>query len=132
MQWWWLCEPLYVVSNMAVKLSIALMLLRFTVERTHKVLVYTVTGILELYSVAFFFIFLFQCLPPSTFWTRVQGISGTCMNPHTVIISVYVYSAITCLHDWTMAVLPWVLVRNIQMNGRTKWMVTVVLGLGSM
>lgn len=117
---------------MAVKLSIALMLLRFIMEESHKLIVYAIVGILELYSVAFFFIFIFQCTPPSLFWNRVEGQTGGCMNPNTVILCVYFYSAITCICDWTMALLPWILVRNLQMNKRTKFMVAFVLGLGSM
>ena len=114
-------QSLYVISNMAIKLSIALMLLRFTLENTHRYIIYAVTGVLELYSLAFFFIFVFQCTPPSFFWTRLQNASaGQCMNPDNVIKSVYIYSAITCATDWTMALLPWFLVKDLQMSRRTK------------
>lgn len=132
LKYWWICEPLYVVSNMAVKLSIGLMLLRFLLERWHRMLIYTCLGILELYSVAYFFLFVFQCSPPSWFWQRLQGVSdGTCMNTAVIINATYAYSAITIVIDITFAMLPWVMVRSLSMNRRTKLLVAIVLGLAS-
>lgn len=132
-QWWWLCEPLYVAANMCVKLSIALMLLRFVMQPTHRMMIYIVTIILELYSVAFFFLFIFQCTAPSYFWTRFQGnTNGHCMNANITITAVYVYSGIAIIYDWTMAIVPWFVVRKLQMTLRTKLMCAFILALGSM
>lgn len=129
---WWMCEPLYVVGNMFTKLSIGLMLLRLVVEKSHRMLIYVVIGVLELYSVVYFFIFLFQCIPSEFFWTRAQGATnGKCMSTSVVISTTYVYSAITCVSDWIMALLPWFVIRKLQMNGRTKAMVSIILALGS-
>lgn len=118
---------------MAVKLSISLMLLRFIVEKSHRMFIYFVTVIIQIYSVVFFFLFIFQCLPASYFWTRFQGVTGgQCMNPQTIITAVYVYSGIAVLYDWTMALLPWFVVRKLQMNLRTKLLCAFILALGSM
>lgn len=118
---------------MAVKLSIALMLLRFVVEQSHRLLIYFVTTVIQVFSVAFFFLFIFQCTPSPYFWTRFQGATdGHCMNPDTIITAVYVYSGITVLYDWSMALLPWFIVRTLQVDLRTKIMCALVLALGSM
>lgn len=118
---------------MAVKLSIGLMLLRVVVEQSHKLVIYIVLGILQIYSIAYFFLFIFQCKPSSFFWTRVQGTTnGTCMDAAVVINATYVYSAITVVVDWSFALLPWFVVRGLQMNQRTKLAVAVILALGSM
>ena len=118
---------------MAVKLSIGLMLLRLVVEKTHKMLIYLTVGIAELYSAAFFFIFVFQCTPSKFFWTRYQGdTNGKCFSTSIIVNVFYGYSAIVCVVDWTMAILPWFLVRKLQMNNRTKLMVALVLAMGSM
>ena len=116
---------------MAVKLSIALMLLRvFSVEPAYRLAIHLVTGVIQLYSVVFFFLFVFQCTPPSYFWTRFGN--GQCMNPDITVTATYVYSGLTVICDWTMAILPWFAVRKLQMNLRTKIMVTGVLAMASM
>jgi hypothetical protein len=130
---WWFSEPIYAVSNMAVKLSIALMLLRIVVEERHKRLIYIVTGVVEVYSVLFFIGFLCQCIPASYFWTRYHGDNGGhCVNPKLTIIATYIYSLITVVFDWTMALLPWFVTRKLQLDFRTRLMVAVVLSLASM
>lgn len=118
---------------MAVKLSITLMLLRFVIQSSQRMMIYIITIILELYSVAFFFLFVFQCTPPSFFWTRFQGVTdGHCMDPSITITAVYVYSGIAIVYDWTMAIIPWFIVRRLQMTLRTKLMCAFILALGSM
>lgn len=109
------------------------MLLRLVVEKPHRMLIYTVTIIIQVYSVVFFFLFLFQCIPSSYFWTRFQGVTdGQCMNPQILVTAVYVYSGIAVVYDWTMALLPWLFVRKLQMNLRTKLLCAFILALGSM
>lgn len=118
---------------MAIKLSIALMLLRFVVEQSQTIVIIAVTSVLQLSSVIGFFLFVFQCKPSSYFWTRARGdVDGSCINPVTLVNTVYVYSVINCIWDWTMALLPWLMVRKLQLATRTKIMVAVILGLGSM
>ena len=118
---------------MAVKLSISLMLLRLVIEKSHRLLIYVVTVIIQVYSVVFFFLFIFQCLPLSYFWTRFQGVTdGQCMDPQIIVTATYVYSGIAVLYDWTMALLPWFVVRKLQMNLRTKLLCAIILALGSM
>lgn len=72
-QFWWLCEPFYLVSNMFIKASIGIMLLRLSVNTVHKAIVWTVLAITEIYSLCFFFVFLFQCVPSAYFWTQLTG-----------------------------------------------------------
>lgn len=133
LQQFWIAEFTYVLANLAVKLSIALMLLRVTVEEYQKRLIYIVTGVTQVYSVIFLFVFIFQCISPSFFWTRYQGVTdGRCIDPRITVITGYIYLAVTIVYDWTMAILPWFVVRNMQLNPRTKRMIAVVLALGSM
>jgi hypothetical protein len=62
-QFWWLCEPLFIVSNMAIKASIGIMLIRLTVSNTQRYILYVNIAVTQIYSFFFFFIFLFQCYP---------------------------------------------------------------------
>lgn len=126
-------ELTYVTANLAVKLSIALMILRVTVEEYQKKLIYIVTGLTQVYSVMFLFLFAFQCIPTSFFWTSSLGAKhGRCIDPKLTMIAGYIYLAFTIIYDWTMAMLPWFIVRKMQMDLRTRRMIAAILALGSM
>jgi hypothetical protein len=126
-------ELIFILANMAIKQGIALMLLRYAVEEYHKKLIYVVTFCLEFYSMIFFFAVLFQCIPISFYWTRTLGVmDGRCMNPIYTVRMSYGYTATFVLYDLTMAILPWFMVRKLQLDIRTRLMVTTVLALGSM
>lgn len=130
-QFWWLCEPAYVLCNMLAKASIAVMLLRLTIIRTHRIIIWTVLAVTEMYSGFFFLLFIFQCQPSQYFWTQYTGGSGSCINPNITIAAFYAYSAITCAGDWTYAVLPYFLVWKLQMDNRSKVVVIIILSLGA-
>lgn len=117
---------------MAIKASIGLMLLRLAVEPIHRIVVWTTLAITELYSTAFFFLFIFQCLPSEYFWTRYTGGKGHCIEPNITVANVYAYSAITCIGDWIYAILPCLLVWNIQMPKAQKYFVALILAMGAM
>lgn len=109
------------------------MLLRFALEEYQKKLIYLVTGVTQFYSVIFLFIFIFQCMPPMVFWTRYQGDThGHCFNPMITVVAGYIYLAVTIVFDWTMAMLPWFIVRKMRLDLRTRRMIAVILSLGSM
>ena len=132
MQFWWLCEPFYVISNMAIKASIGIMLLRLCVSKVHKTIIWVVLAITEIYSAFFFFVFLFQCLPSSYFWTQYSSGSGSCMDPAITVAVFYGYSAITCLGDWIFSILPAFLVWDLQMRRREKVSVVLILAVGAL
>lgn len=109
------------------------MLLRITVEQYQKRLIYVVTGVSQVYSLIFIFLFVFQCMPASFYWTRHQGVTkGRCVDPYITVIFGYIYTAVAVFYDWTMAILPWFIVRNMQLDLRTRRMIAVILALGSM
>lgn len=118
---------------MCIKASIALMLLRLLVDVTQRTILYVVLIVTEVYSAAFFFIFIFQCSPSQYFWTRLTGAEGTCLPTSIVTGTVYAYSAITCVGDWTFSILPFIIVWNLeQLPKREKAMVGVILAMSAM
>lgn len=132
-QLWWAEGLVYYVACMSVKLSITLMLLRFVVEESHKRVVIIMGCMLQVYSVAFTFIYAFQCVPVTFFWTRAQGdISGRCLKLDKFFAAGYVYVGLNVLFDISMAIMPWLIVRKMQHDLRTRLMVTSILALGSM
>ncbi|PQE17462.1 hypothetical protein CJF32_00008691 [Rutstroemia sp. NJR-2017a WRK4] len=131
LKWWWCCEAVYVLSNMALKLSIAIFLLRIAVDRIHRIIIYVTVITIELTSFAYFFIFILQCIPSEFFWTQYIGGKGKCVNPKVTVDASYAYSAITCACDWTLGLMPIFLVWNLQMNSRTKISVGIILAVGA-
>lgn len=118
---------------MALKLSIGIFLLRLAVTNTYKAIIWTVIIVTEVYSAFFFFLFVLQCRPSSFFWTQYTPDGrGTCIDPVITVNAFYGYSAISCVADWTLGVLPVFLVWNLQMNTRTKLSVGAILAVGAM
>ncbi|CAH0002448.1 unnamed protein product [Clonostachys byssicola] len=133
MQMWWTCEPLYVLTNMCIKASIALFLLRICVHRAHVITIWIVMGITQVYSLFFFLLFILQCRPTSLFWLRFTANppAGSCMNPDIATGSAYGYSIMSCVTDWTLSILPMFMVWNLQMSTRVKISVILVLAAGA-
>lgn len=117
---------------MAIKASIGLMLLRLTVKPIHRLAIYIVLVTTELFSAAFFLLFVFQCRPSTYFWTKYIGGEGSCINPNITVDGVYAYSAITCVGDWIYAILPCILVWSLQMQKAQKVFVALILAMGAM
>ena len=117
---------------MAIKASIGLMLLRLAVKPIQRIIIWATLIITEVYSGAFFFLFIFQCIPSQYFWTRYTGGQGHCMSTNVIVANVYAYSAITCIGDWIYAILPCVLVWNLQMAKTQKYFVALILAMGAM
>ena len=116
---------------MAIKASIALMLLRLSVLPSHKRILWVTFVVVEVYSAFFFFIFVFQCIPTEFFWTRYTGGSGSCLDTSVVVAATFGYSAISCVGDLIFALLPVSLVWSLQMGGKEKVAVVAVLALGA-
>lgn len=126
-------DMIFILTSMTIKQSIALMLLRYTVEHYQKKMIYTVTFCLQFYGIIFFFLLVFQCTPISFRWMAALGVTdGRCVNPIYPIGASYGFSALFVVYDLTMAFLPWLMVRKLRLDFRTKFMVTTVLAFGSM
>ena len=135
LRYWWYCEPLYILVNMFIKLSIAVFLLRISVVTTHKVIIWITLIISEVYGLFFLILFILQCRPTSYFWERFSPTPpehGTCISVNITAGVFFGYSAVCCLTDWTLSILPGFMVWNLQMNVRTKILVAMILAVGAM
>lgn len=123
---------------MALKVSIGIFLLRIAVSPVHKIIIWAVIVITELYSAFFFFLFVLQCRPSKFFWEQhtpaalAGEITGNCVDPQLTVDTFYAYSAISCVGDWVLGILPVFIVWNLQMNTRTKISVACILAVGAM
>lgn len=114
------------------KVSIGLFLLRVTVKKIHKWIIYAAMSITVLTGVVFFFVTLLQCTPISFFWTRFtpDAPKGAFCIPIDVIIALtFLYSACAIISDFTFAILPIFLVWGLNMPVRNRVMLIPVLGM---
>jgi hypothetical protein len=129
---WWCCELAYISSTAVLKASICIFLNRICVRKSQKVTIWVVLGGVVAFSIFYFFLIVFQCLPVVYFWTQYLGDSGKCVNPNVIADSTYAHSAVSAAADWTLGILPIFLVWNLNMSPRTKVSVGLILALGAM
>ncbi|KAM0518871.1 hypothetical protein ACHAPE_003861 [Trichoderma viride] len=118
LMYWYFCYIWYCVTMILTKISIGYFLLRITVEKIHNWIILIVMSLSVITGICFLFITVFQCHPISFFWNKNQD--GTCINIDVIIAFTYVYSAFSVICDFTFAILPIVLIMQLQMNNKTK------------
>lgn len=69
------------------------------------------------------------CHPITTLWGETTY--GTC-NPSLNSNVSFFFSAVSIVTDWSLAILPGVLLWNIQMKSRVKLSVAIMLGLAAL
>ncbi|KAL4744144.1 hypothetical protein BDV11DRAFT_3255 [Aspergillus similis] len=130
MEYWWFCNISYAVSSVLAKLSVCIFLLRVMPFPCHRAALYTVTALAICSGIPFFVLLIIQCSPVSFWWTRMKGdTDGHCGYVNAIAVMLYIFSASSALFDLTVALLPVILVRNLQMNRRTKAAVAGLLGM---
>lgn len=130
-QWWYSCYPSLAVTLLASKLSVGYYLLRITTQRLHRWIIYVACVACVVGSMTFFFVTLLQCQPISYAWKKFSE-AGTCIAIDTIINIMYGYSAFTLVTDFAFTLLPAWLVFNLQMNTRTKVVLTLILSMACM
>ncbi|KAL7783254.1 hypothetical protein V8C37DRAFT_413768 [Trichoderma ceciliae] len=124
-----IAQLLYIIAQLAAKISVALVLYRIATiaPLVRRVLVGSMV-ILTIVSVVAIFIFGFQCRPISVAW----GVgTGTCLPGSTVANVAYAVSAADILFSWLYAILPVYLLWRVQISTRTKLVVSILLGFGA-
>jgi hypothetical protein len=132
-QYWWLSQIFYVWASALAKVSIAISLLRLTVVRIHRLVLWGNIGLTIAVGFMFWLVLLLDCDPISYFWDFADPTkSGTCMSEKILVKIAYVYSCLTIVCDLTLGILPYYLVWKLQMNNRTKFAVGGILSMGAM
>jgi hypothetical protein len=126
----WLCEILYTLTTVLVRLSIAVLLLRICIKRVHKYLIYGTMVMVIVYSTFYFLLAIFQCQPTSYFWNQYAGEEGTCIDKSIFPDATFAHSAVSATADFVLGILPVSIIWDLKMNFRTKVSVGVVLSLG--
>jgi hypothetical protein len=115
------------------KISIGFFFLRVTITRLHAWIIYTAVSLSIFAGIAFLLVCLLQCNPISDYWMRYTGqADGSCLQVEVVIALAYLYSACSIIADFTLALLPIFLIKNLEMDKKTKILLVPLLGMGTM
>ncbi|KAK3934133.1 hypothetical protein QBC46DRAFT_400590 [Diplogelasinospora grovesii] len=110
-----------------IKCSICLTLLRIAVIKWQRVLLHVLMAVTSVVAIFVTIYVLAQCQPIERAWGEKPG---TCLPNSISVVITFVVSAINLVTDFTTAILPFLMLRNVQMTRNRKIAVTAVLSLG--
>ncbi|KUI64224.1 hypothetical protein VM1G_11005 [Cytospora mali] len=123
-----IAEFFYAACTAPIKGSICVCLLRIADSRRRFVWsLWAIIGATAIAPIIFIFVVANICHPITALWGET---AGTCNSGLNSSVS-YFFSAVSILTDWAMAILPGVLLWNVQLKRRVKGSVTVILGLAA-
>lgn len=121
-------QVLYGLSMPLVKASVVFMLLQFTTEKKYRWTLYAMLGLSSLMAIIGILASLLYCRPIQAYWNPLLGKCGDFM----VVVRIgYAWTAVGILTDWVTAILPYFVVRKLQLSRRSKTSIMVILGLGA-
>lgn len=110
------------------KTSFAVTLLRLTVVSHVRYLVWFIIVSLNIFLTFTAFLPLFQCTPMGkSYDPRVEG---SCWDRTLVLVLTIFGAAYSAAADFALAIIPWVLIWNLQMNLKEKIGVGICMSLG--
>ncbi|KAE8447336.1 hypothetical protein EG329_010894 [Mollisiaceae sp. DMI_Dod_QoI] len=119
---------IYGISMPLIKASVVFTLLRITTDKTFRWSLYVMQFVATVMSIVGILASLLYCRPVKAYWNPLLG---TCGNFMVVVNIGYAWTAVGIITDWTCAILPYLIVRKLQMSKRTKTTVMIILGLGA-
>ncbi|KAI1498320.1 GPCR, PTH11-type [Biscogniauxia marginata] len=122
-------QVLYGFSMPFIKASVVFTLLRVTREVLYRWLLYGMLFVASVMALVGILASLLYCRPTSAYWNPLLGKCGDFM----VVVNIgYAWTAVGIITDWMCAILPYFVVRKLQMARRTKIVVMGILGLGAL
>jgi hypothetical protein len=124
------CELFYVLTTTLLKVSIGLFLLRVATNKVHVWIIRITMAITVTLGPIIFFVFLFQCDPISAFWT-LDPHDGKCLDTTVLVALVFTISGLNVIADWTFGLLPFWVVKDLQIPLRQKRLVIGLLAFAA-
>jgi hypothetical protein len=121
-------EVVYGVSMPLIKASVVFTLLRITTEKKYRWSLYIMQFIATVMAIVGILASLLYCRPVKAYWNPLLG---TCGDFMTVVKIGYAWTAVGIFTDWACAIIPFLIVRKLQMSSRNKTTVMVILGLAA-
>ncbi|KAF2028483.1 hypothetical protein EK21DRAFT_90611 [Setomelanomma holmii] len=124
----YVAEYFYAVSTMFIKFSVAVALLRIAAGRKpFQWALWILIGLISIAALVFCVGIANICHPINTLWGESKGTCNLQLNTNVSLF----FSAIEILSDFSLSILPAILLWNVQMKGKVKASVAVMLALGS-
>lgn len=120
-------QMFYAASTNLIKAAIAVTLLRLADQPKYR---WPITASLiatPIFTGAVVIVLIITCRPVGAQWDLDLG---PCPLHNWLAILSYPFTALTIILDWGCAIIPWLLIRKLQLNQRIKRSLIIVLGLG--
>ena len=147
LQFWYLCELLYILANCTLKFSIGYFYLRVAIQRWHVWTIKLLMGGTILFSIVYLFLVMFQCTPGellfvrslyrqlltatvSEFWNNHPA-SDKCLSAGPTKGITYALAAVNAAADWALGILPFFIIWDLQMKLKTKALVASILAFAA-
>ena len=118
----------YGVSMPLIKASVVFTLVRITTNKWYRWSLYAMQFLATIMALIGILASLLYCRPTPAYWNPLLG---TCGNFMVVVNIGYAWTAVGIITDWTCAILPYFIIRKLQMSRRSKNTVMVILGLAA-
>ncbi|KAI0880139.1 uncharacterized protein GGS22DRAFT_175969 [Annulohypoxylon maeteangense] len=120
----------YACSSNLVKAGIAVALLRLTTtQKTYRVIILGILISTPIFTVAVLIVLISTCRPLGSQWDLALGSCGV----HTAMAYLsYIFTVFTVILDWACAMIPYLLLKDLEMRRHVKISLIVVLAFGSL
>ncbi|KAJ0106827.1 hypothetical protein J7T55_001351 [Diaporthe amygdali] len=120
-------QMFYAASTNLIKAAIAVTLLRLTDQPKYRWPITASLVATPIFTGAVVIVLIVTCRPVGAQWDLDLG---PCPLHNWLAILSYPFTALTIILDWGCAIIPWLLIRKLQLNRRIKRSLIIVLGLG--
>ena len=128
-KYYFIAQFLYVTSSVPIKLSICMALMRIAdVKRRFLFSLYAIACLSTVAAIISIIVIANICHPAPAMWGAVEGECSPALNSGIG----YFLSAVSITTDWALAILPAVMLYNVQLKRSIKVSVAGVLALGAL
>ncbi|TEY75041.1 hypothetical protein BOTCAL_0066g00180 [Botryotinia calthae] len=134
-RYWYFGEWTYVLTMTLIKTAISLFYLRIMITPWHRLAVKIIMWIVILFGFAYFWCVVIQCWPIPFIWDRYATTlvrsTGRCLPRGIVLGGTYLHSIISAGSDWTLALMPIIMLWNLQMPTGIRYLVGGIVACGA-
>lgn len=126
-----LATAVVILGSCLAKVSICLFLLRLignAVAQKRKWFIYILILVLSVYNILDIITLFLQCSPTHKIWNR--RVQGSCWHPKVQDGFAYMQGALAAFSAFVLSAFPMVILKDLQLNLRTKMAICLLLGLG--
>ncbi|KAI8936750.1 hypothetical protein NX059_007137 [Plenodomus lindquistii] len=118
----------YALSIPLCKIAIAMALFRITSHKLHRTILWIVVTLSCMVCIVAILSLVLLCRPWAATWNPTLG---TCGDQNIILALSYAASVATIITDWTCAVIPYFVLKDLQVPARVRYSLIGVLGLGA-